>query len=87
MDGKFQFLLVICFCLLSVHSNIDFFFQFEQMQHPSALNMFDEIINASKGKQIVMFLDYDGTLSPIVADPDRAFMSESVSLSLCLKHQ
>ncbi|KAI3943514.1 hypothetical protein MKW92_009705 [Papaver armeniacum] len=48
------------------------------MQHPSALNMFDEIINASKGKQIVMFLDYDGTLSPIVADPDRAFMSESM---------
>ncbi|MCL7043043.1 hypothetical protein MKW94_027060 [Papaver nudicaule] len=48
------------------------------MQHPSALNMFDEIINASKGKQIVMFLDYDGTLSPIVADPERAFMSESM---------
>ncbi|KAI3930656.1 hypothetical protein MKX01_037102 [Papaver californicum] len=48
------------------------------MHHPSALNMFDEIINASKGKQIVMFLDYDGTLSPIVDDPDRAFMSESM---------
>ncbi|OVA14613.1 Trehalose-phosphatase [Macleaya cordata] len=46
--------------------------------HPSALNMFDQIINASKGKQIVMFLDYDGTLSPIVDDPDRAFMSEAM---------
>jgi trehalose 6-phosphate phosphatase len=32
----------------------------------------------SKGKKIVMFLDYDGTLSPIVDDPDRAYMSESV---------
>ncbi|XP_039017757.1 probable trehalose-phosphate phosphatase E [Hibiscus syriacus] len=25
-----------------------------------------------------MFLDYDGTLSPIVADPDRAFMSKKM---------
>ena len=25
-----------------------------------------------------MFLDYDGTLSPIVDDPDRAFMSDAV---------
>ncbi|XP_051144038.1 probable trehalose-phosphate phosphatase J isoform X2 [Andrographis paniculata] len=48
------------------------------MQHPSALDLFEEISSASKGKQIVMFLDYDGTLSPIVDDPDRAFMSESM---------
>ncbi|KAH6808177.1 Haloacid dehalogenase-like hydrolase superfamily protein [Perilla frutescens var. frutescens] len=48
------------------------------MHHPSALDMFDQIINDSKGKQIVMFLDYDGTLSPIVDDPDRAFMSDSM---------
>ncbi|KAM0034136.1 putative trehalose-phosphatase [Helianthus anomalus] len=47
-------------------------------RHPSALNMFDEITNASKGKQIVMFLDYDGTLSPIVDDPDRAYMSDAM---------
>ncbi|XP_008782128.2 probable trehalose-phosphate phosphatase 6 [Phoenix dactylifera] len=47
-------------------------------QHPSALDMFDEITAASKGKQIVMFLDYDGTLSPIVDDPDRAFMSDNM---------
>ncbi|KAF4370571.1 hypothetical protein F8388_020157 [Cannabis sativa] len=46
--------------------------------HPSALDMFEQIIEASKGKQIVMFLDYDGTLSPIVADPDRAYMSDSM---------
>ncbi|KAL2246591.1 probable trehalose-phosphate phosphatase J [Sesamum indicum] len=48
------------------------------MHHPSALDMFEQITNASKGKQIVMFLDYDGTLSPIVDDPDRAFMSDSM---------
>lgn len=51
----------------------------EQLQHPSALDMFEQIIDASKGKQIVMFMDYDGTLSPIVEDPDRAFMSDAVS--------
>ncbi|PWA85047.1 haloacid dehalogenase-like hydrolase (HAD) superfamily protein [Artemisia annua] len=47
-------------------------------RHPSALNSFDEITNASRGKQIVMFLDYDGTLSPIVDDPDRAYMSDAM---------
>ncbi|KAE9610294.1 putative trehalose-phosphatase [Lupinus albus] len=46
------------------------------LHHPSALDMFEQIVDASKGKQIVMFLDYDGTLSPIVDDPDRAFMSD-----------
>ncbi|KAL1226095.1 putative trehalose-phosphate phosphatase I [Cardamine amara subsp. amara] len=48
------------------------------MQHPSALEMFEQIMEASGGKQIVMFLDYDGTLSPIVDDPDRAFMSSKM---------
>lgn len=48
------------------------------LKQPSALDMFEQIIKASKGKQIVMFLDYDGTLSPIVEDPDRAFMSDAM---------
>ncbi|ESQ40953.1 hypothetical protein EUTSA_v10013874mg [Eutrema salsugineum] len=48
------------------------------MHHPSALDMFEQIMEASGGKQIVMFLDYDGTLSPIVDDPDRAFMSSKM---------
>ncbi|KAL9329586.1 hypothetical protein ACSQ67_004589 [Phaseolus vulgaris] len=48
------------------------------LRHPSALDMFEQIMDASRGKQIVMFLDYDGTLSPIVDDPDRAFMSDSM---------
>lgn len=49
-----------------------------QVKHPSALSKFDQIVAASKGKRIVMFLDYDGTLSPIVDDPDAAFMSDTV---------
>ncbi|QHN92753.1 probable trehalose-phosphate phosphatase H isoform X1 [Arachis ipaensis] len=46
--------------------------------HPSALKMFDEMIWNSKGKQVVVFLDYDGTLSPIVADPEKAFMTKKM---------
>ncbi|KAL6598528.1 hypothetical protein ACP70R_046227 [Stipagrostis hirtigluma subsp. patula] len=48
------------------------------VKHPSALSKFDQIVAASKGKQIVMFLDYDGTLSPIVDDPDAAYMSDTM---------
>ncbi|XVF39495.1 hypothetical protein PTKIN_Ptkin01aG0039100 [Pterospermum kingtungense] len=48
------------------------------VHHPSALSMFEKIVAASQGKQIVMFLDYDGTLSPIVEDPDQAFMSREM---------
>ncbi|KAM7499754.1 hypothetical protein LguiA_024168 [Lonicera macranthoides] len=45
-------------------------------EHPSALEFFKEMMKNAKGKRIVVFLDYDGTLSPIVSDPDSAFMSE-----------
>ncbi|CAN1264848.1 Probable trehalose-phosphate phosphatase E [Linum perenne] len=45
---------------------------------PNALHSFNEILQSFKGKIIVMFLDYDGTLSPIVNNPDEAFMSEKM---------
>ena len=48
------------------------------------MEMFDEIAKSSKGKKIVMFLDYDGTLSPIVQDPDRAFMSDEVCITIVI---
>ncbi|KAL0917515.1 hypothetical protein M5K25_012581 [Dendrobium thyrsiflorum] len=50
----------------------------KQRRLPSALSKFEEITTAAKGKKIAMFLDYDGTLSPIVDDPDSAFMSDSM---------
>jgi len=53
-------------------------FPIGQVEHPSALSKFDQVVAASKGKQIVVFLDYDGTLSPIVDDPDAAYMSDTV---------
>ncbi|KAG5067432.1 hypothetical protein GLYMA_04G237900v4 [Glycine max] len=48
------------------------------VRHPSALNSFDRLMKAASGKRIIVFLDYDGTLSPIVNDPDRAFMSDEM---------
>ncbi|XP_050229155.1 probable trehalose-phosphate phosphatase F [Mercurialis annua] len=48
------------------------------LKYPSALNSFEEIANFAKNKKIAMFLDYDGTLSPIVDDPDQAFMSDDM---------
>jgi hypothetical protein len=47
-------------------------------KHPSALSMFEELMVEAKAKQVVVFLDYDGTLSPIVEDPDRAYVSDDV---------
>ncbi|GAA0160922.1 phosphatase [Lithospermum erythrorhizon] len=48
------------------------------VKYPSALSSFELIMNRIKNRKIVMFLDYDGTLSPIVEDPDRAFMSSDM---------
>ncbi|TVU46764.1 hypothetical protein EJB05_06323 [Eragrostis curvula] len=47
-------------------------------RHPSALGRFEALAAAAKGKQIAVFLDYDGTLSPIVEDPDRAVMTDEM---------
>lgn len=42
---------------------------------PSALDGFDEIARKAVGKRIAIFLDYDGTLSPIVETPEQAIMA------------
>lgn len=54
-----------------------------QVKHPSALIAFDRMMSIAKEKMVVVFLDYDGTLSPIVDDPELAFMSNSVYRNLC----
>ncbi|WCJ25987.1 Haloacid dehalogenase-like hydrolase (HAD) superfamily protein [Euphorbia peplus] len=45
------------------------------LRYPSALNSFEEITSFARNKKLAIFLDYDGTLSPIVDDPDQALMS------------
>ncbi|KAK0580373.1 hypothetical protein LWI29_001131 [Acer saccharum] len=47
-------------------------------EHPSALDSFEAMIAVAGGKKLVLFLDYDGTLSPIVDDPNKAFISDAV---------
>lgn len=59
-------------------SEPDVAYQTWMLKYPSALLSFEQFANSAKGKRIVLFLDYDGTLSPIVEDPDRAFMSDDM---------
>ncbi|XP_021851692.1 probable trehalose-phosphate phosphatase H isoform X2 [Spinacia oleracea] len=47
-------------------------------KHPSALVAFKKMMHGAESKKIVVFLDYDGTLSPIVNDPEVAFMTEKM---------
>jgi alpha,alpha-trehalase len=42
---------------------------------PSALDRLDEIVGRVGGRRLALFLDYDGTLSPIVGRPELAVLS------------
>jgi trehalose 6-phosphate phosphatase len=49
---------------------------------PSALDHIDALCDAATGKQVVIFLDYDGTLTPIVERPEDAHLSDSMKTAL-----
>ena len=53
-----------------------------QAQYPGLLDSFSEFIAGACGKRVAVFLDYDGTLTPIVKNPDKAYMSEQVHCQL-----
>ncbi|MEA3364549.1 MAG: trehalose-phosphatase, partial [Candidatus Hydrogenedentes bacterium] len=48
------------------------------MRPPSALRQFDAIAKAFHRRNLAIFLDYDGTLTPIVQDPAQAFMPKDM---------
>ncbi|MDW7681027.1 MAG: trehalose-phosphatase, partial [bacterium] len=49
-----------------------------KQQLPSALKNQNEIKQQLTNKQTVLFLDYDGTLTPIVKNPDMAVLSDEM---------
>ncbi|CAO2819813.1 unnamed protein product [Amaranthus hypochondriacus] len=61
-----------------VSEDTDFSYSSWMNKHPSALTSFEQITDFAKGKKIAVFLDYDGTLSPIVDDPDCALMADDM---------
>ncbi|KAK7271423.1 hypothetical protein RJT34_27308 [Clitoria ternatea] len=65
-------------CLGIASSDADAAYSTWLLKYPSALASFEQIANCAKGKRIALFLDYDGTLSPIVENPDCAFMSDNM---------
>ncbi|MBT3181579.1 MAG: trehalose-phosphatase [Deltaproteobacteria bacterium] len=49
---------------------------------PSALDNIETIIEKCQGKRVLVFLDYDGTLSPIVARPELAILTPEMRVGL-----
>lgn len=55
----------------------------EALSLPSALDCLSEVVSKKLvGRKAVLFLDYDGTLAPIVDDPDSAFLPEETKSAL-----
>ncbi|MBS3803210.1 MAG: trehalose-phosphatase [Oleiphilaceae bacterium] len=53
----------------------------DSVQLPSALDHLDEILSDQQ-REVAVFLDYDGTLTPIVDHPDHAILSDSMRATL-----
>jgi alpha,alpha-trehalase len=49
---------------------------------PSALEAWDEIAERLESKRPALFLDYDGTLTPIVSRPERAVLGDRMRATL-----
>jgi trehalose-phosphatase len=51
-------------------------------QLPSALESLEELVGRLRGRKAVMFIDYDGTLTPIVERPELAILSQEMRQAL-----
>ena len=49
---------------------------------PNALESYGQLIGITSARESVLFLDYDGTLSPIVSDPDAATLVDGAAEAL-----
>ena len=49
---------------------------------PLALDAIESIVERANGRRLAVFLDYDGTLTPIVARPELAILSDEVRLTI-----
>lgn len=54
-----------------------------QAKYPCLLDAFPAFAAQANAKRVAVFLDYDGTLTPIVKNPDRAFMSDQARSCGC----
>ena len=54
----------------------------EELEAPSALSRLPEIKARLCGRQLAVFLDYDGTLTPIVARPELAVLADATRATL-----
>jgi trehalose-phosphatase len=50
----------------------------EHGELPSALQFVEKLLKRAHGRRLAVFLDYDGTLTPIVDDPHKALLSDSM---------
>ncbi|KAL1558868.1 trehalose-phosphatase [Salvia divinorum] len=66
----------------TAQSDADLAYRNWMCKYPSALASFEQIAKSANGKRIALFLDYDGTLSPIVDNPDCAFMSNAMRVAV-----
>jgi len=57
-------------------ATIDTWFERRDDRRPAALGTWDSVVDRLNGRTIALFLDYDGTLTPIVSRPEDAVLTD-----------
>jgi len=58
-----------------VLQQVDAWFERREDRRPAALGTWDSVVGRLDGRTIALFLDYDGTLTPIVSRPEDAILT------------